>query len=67
MRSDPYVRAMLTIIAGCLLVLAARAITVMPSVRAATIATCTGDMRATTAGPVQASLGPSYKIDVKCE
>ena len=67
MKSDLYVRVMLTIIAGCLLVLAARAITIMPGLRAAAATTCTGDMRATTAGPVQASLGPSYKIDVKCE
>jgi len=60
-----YVRAMLTIIAGCLLAIAMRASALMPGVRAAAVTTCTGDMRAT-AGAMQASLGASYRIEVKC-
>ena len=65
MRSDLYNRVVLTIIAGCLLVLTLQA--ALPKVRAAGSTTCTGEMRATSSSPIQASIGSSYKIEVRCE
>jgi hypothetical protein len=66
MKADLYVRTLLTIIAGCLLVLGFHRVSLMPQARAATPMTCTGEMKATSAGPMQASMGSSYKIEVTC-
>jgi hypothetical protein len=66
MRPDLYVKVVLTIIAGCLVALTFRGATLMAPVRAVALTTCTGDMRATSAGAMQASLGASYKIQVTC-
>ena len=66
MKADPYVRMLLTIIAGCLMVLMFHSVSLMPRARAATATTCTGEMKATSAGPMQASIGSSYKIEVTC-
>jgi hypothetical protein len=66
MRPDLYVKVLLTIIAGCLVALTFRSGALMSTVRAAASTTCTGDMRATSAGAMQASLGASYAIRVTC-
>jgi hypothetical protein len=66
MNSDLYVRMLLTIIAGCLMTLVFHSVSLMPWARAATSTTCTGEMKATSAGPMQASIGSSYKIQVTC-
>jgi hypothetical protein len=66
MKADLYVRILLTIITGCLVVLMFHRVSLMPPVRAATSTTCTGEMKATSAGPMQASIGGSYKIEVTC-
>jgi hypothetical protein len=66
MRSDLYVRVLLTIIAGCLIALMFRSGSLIPQARAATSTRCTGEMKAITAGPLQASLGASYRIEVTC-
>ncbi|HET9831734.1 MAG TPA: hypothetical protein VFP91_08490 [Vicinamibacterales bacterium] len=66
MKTDPYVRILLTIIAGCLIVLVFHGVSLMPRARAAATTTCTGEMKATSAGPMQASIGSSYKIEVTC-
>jgi hypothetical protein len=66
MRTDLYLKVLLTIIAACLLALTFRSSALIPGVRAATSTKCSGEMRATTAGPMQASLGASYKIEVTC-
>jgi hypothetical protein len=66
MKTDLYVRIMLTIIAGCLVGLMFHSVSLMPRARAATSTTCTGEMKATSAGPMQASIGSSYKIQVTC-
>jgi len=66
MKGDLYVRILLTIVAGCLMVLVFHGVSLMPRVRAATSMTCTGEMKATSAGPMQASIGSSYKIEVTC-
>ena len=66
MRSDLYVKVLLTVIAACLMALTFRGAAVIPGVRAATETKCTGEMKATSAGPMQASLGATYKIDVTC-
>jgi hypothetical protein len=66
MKADLYVRILLTIIAGCLMGLTFHSMSLMPQVRAATSTTCTGEMKATSAGPIQASIGSSYKIEVTC-
>ena len=65
--ADRYVRFMLTIIAGCLIALTLRGVSVMPSARAAAATTCTGEMKATSSNPIQASIGSSYAISVRCE
>jgi len=41
-------------------------VSLAPVARAATSTTCTGEMKATSAGPMQASMGSSYKIEVTC-
>lgn len=64
--SDIYLRALLTIIAGALVVLAFRAGPWISTAAAATPVKCEGQMSATGAGPLQASLGASYKIEVTC-
>lgn len=64
--SDTYLRAVLTIIAGALVALALRAGLWSSTAGAATPVKCEGQMSATGAGPVQASLGASYKIEVTC-
>jgi hypothetical protein len=66
MRPDLYVKVLLTIIAGCLVALTFRNSSLIPQARAATSTTCTGEMKAITAGPLQASLGASYRIQVAC-
>ena len=66
MRSDLYLRVLLTLIAGCLIALTFRSGPLIPQVRAATSTTCTGEMKATSSGPMQASMGSSYKIEVTC-
>ena len=66
MKTDLYVRIMLTIIAGCLMSLMFHSVSLMPRARAATSTTCTGEMKATSATPMQASMGSSYKIQVTC-
>jgi hypothetical protein len=66
MRTDIYLRILLTIIAGCLVANIWQGLSLMPRVRAATPTTCTGEMKATSAGPMQASIGSSYKIQVTC-
>jgi len=66
MNTDLYVRMLLTIIAGCLMTLVFHSVSLMPRARAATSTTCTGEMKATSAGPMQASIGSSYKIQVTC-
>jgi hypothetical protein len=66
MRPDLYMKVLLTIIAGCLIALTFRSGLFAPGVRAATSTTCSGQMTATSAGPMQASLGASYKIQVTC-
>jgi hypothetical protein len=66
MNADLYVRILLTIIAGSLMVLMFHSVSVMPGARAATPTSCTGEMKATSAGPMQASIGGSYKIEVTC-
>ena len=66
MRPDLYVKVLLTIIAGCLIALTFRNVSLIPQARAATPTTCTGEMKAITAGPLQASLGASYRIEVRC-
>jgi hypothetical protein len=67
MKSDLYLRVLLTIIAACLIALTFRSGSLMPLARAATSTTCTGEMKATSSGPMQASIGASYRIDVKCD
>jgi hypothetical protein len=66
MKGDLYIRLLLTIIAGCLLMITFQRATLMPQALAATSTTCIGEMKATSAGPIQASIGSSYKIDVTC-
>jgi hypothetical protein len=66
MKADLYVRILLTIVAGCLMMLTFQRVTLMPRALAATSTTCTGEMKATSAGPIQASIGSSYKIEVTC-
>jgi hypothetical protein len=66
MRTDLYVRVLLTVIAGCLIALTFRSGSLIPQARAATSTTCTGEMKAISAGPLQASLGASYRIEVTC-
>lgn len=66
MTNDRYVRFMLTIIAACLIALTLHVTSVVPSARAAAATTCTGEMRATSSTPIQASIGSSYKIAVTC-
>jgi hypothetical protein len=66
MKADLYVRILLTIIAGCLVVLMFHSVSLTPLARAATSTACTGEMKATSAGPMQASMGSSYKIEVTC-
>jgi hypothetical protein len=39
----------------------------MPGVRAVTSTTCTGEMKVTSAGAMQASMGASYRIQVTCD
>jgi hypothetical protein len=66
MRSDLYLKIVLTIIAACLVALTFRSVSLIPGVRAATETRCTGEMNATSTSAMQASLGASYKIDVPC-
>jgi hypothetical protein len=66
MRTDLYIRVVLTMIAGCLLASIWQGRSLMPSARAAASTTCTGEMKATSAGPMQASIGSSYTIRVTC-
>ena len=67
MKLDAYVKVLLTIIAGCLVVLTARSVTVLPQLRAAEPIACSGDMKPTsTPNAIQASLGASYRIEVTC-
>ena len=66
MRTDIYLRILLTIIAGCLVANIWQGLSLMPRARAATSTTCTGEMKATSTGPMQASIGSSYKIQVTC-
>jgi hypothetical protein len=66
MKADLYVRILLTMITGCLMVLMFHSVSLMPRVRAARSTTCTGEMKTTSAGPMQASMGGSYKIEVTC-
>jgi hypothetical protein len=66
MKGDVDVRILLTVIAGCLMMLTFHAVTLMPKALAATSTTCIGEMKATSAGPIQASIGSSYKIEVTC-
>jgi hypothetical protein len=67
MKNDVYVRIVLTIIAACLVTLVLRGGTWMSDARAAALTTCKGEMNATSAGPMQAALGASYRIEVRCE
>jgi hypothetical protein len=66
MKPDLYVKVLLTIIAGCLLALTLGRSSLMPPVRAAATTTCTGDLKATSAGQMQAAVGASYRIQVTC-
>jgi hypothetical protein len=66
MRTDRYIRILLTIIAGCLVANLWQGLALIPRARATTSTTCTGEMKATSAGPMQASIGSSYKIEVTC-
>jgi len=66
MRADLYIKIVLTIIAACLVALTFRSVSLIPGVRAASETKCTGEMKATSAGAMQASLGASYAIDVAC-
>jgi hypothetical protein len=66
MKTDVYIRIVLTIIAACLVANVWHGLAVIPTARAATPTTCTGEMKATTAGPMQASIGSSYQIRVTC-
>ena len=67
MTSDLYMKFLLTIIAGCLMALVFRGAALAPRMQAAAATTCTGEMKATSASPMQASLGASYKIQVTCD
>ena len=66
MKSDLYVKFLLTLIAGSLIALVFRSAALTPRIQAAAVTTCTGEMKATSASPMQASLGASYKIQVTC-
>jgi uncharacterized membrane protein len=66
MGSDIFVKALLTIIAGCLVALTLERSALVSNARAAAPTTCTGEMKATGAGPMQASIGSSYSIKVTC-
>jgi hypothetical protein len=66
MHVDAYTRVVLTIIAACLLAIVFRA-TDIGRVHAAAKTTCSGEMKATSAGAMQASIGASYRIQVTCE
>ena len=66
MKSDLYVKFVLTLIAACLLTLTFRGASVIPGLHAAEKTKCTGEMKATSAGAMQASLGASYRIEVTC-
>jgi hypothetical protein len=66
MKPDLYIRVLLTIIAACLVAGMLQGVSLMPRARAATSTTCTGEMKATSAGPMQASIGSSYQIHVTC-
>ena len=67
MKSAVYVKVLLTVIAGCLVALTLSSGAFAQQARAAAPTKCTGEMKATTAGPMQASLGASYKIEVTCQ
>lgn len=66
MRVDTYTRLVLTIIAACLLALVFRGMGAA-SLHAAGKTRCAGEMKATGANAMQASIGASYRIDVTCE
>jgi hypothetical protein len=66
MRTDLYVKVLLTIIAGCLVALTFRGGSVMTGVRASTATTCTGELKSTSSGPIHTSTGGSYSIHVTC-
>jgi hypothetical protein len=64
MRADTYTRLVLTIIAACLLAIVFRG---AGQIHAAAKTTCSGEMKATSANAMQASIGASYRIQVTCE
>jgi hypothetical protein len=66
MHIDAYTRLILTIIAASLLAIVCRGMGAA-SLRAAANTRCAGEVKATSANPMQASIGASYRIDVTCE
>ena len=66
MKPDVYTRILLTIIAACLVALAVLGGSLVPAARAAAPISCRGEMHATSSGPLQASIGASYRIEVTC-
>ena len=65
MKTDLYIKIVLTIIAACLLALTFNSFT--PAVRAAgRSTTCTGELKANAFGATQPTIG-GYKVNLECE
>ena len=65
MQTDRYTKVVLTIIAGCLLLIVGKNMKIMPEARAATAITCNGELKANAWGGIKESIG-GYKVQIEC-
>lgn len=66
MKIDLYVKALLTIIAACLIALVFRSGSALTVAHAASSTTCKGELKANPWGGTEASIG-GYKVELTCE
>ncbi|WP_152693274.1 hypothetical protein [Caballeronia mineralivorans] len=65
MKLDFYSKATLTVIAICLLVLTGRTFSIGPEVRASTLLTCNGQLKANSNGGTAKDIG-GYLVSIQC-
>lgn len=65
MKVDYYTRAILTLIAICLMILTLQTVPLAPKAVAAGYTSCTGELKANVWGGIEASIG-GYKVNIQC-
>ena len=65
MKVDFYTKALLTVIATCLVILTSRNVVLIPEAKAGARTTCTGELKANAWGGIKESIG-GYAVEITC-